>query len=54
MEWIKDYWFAVVVVLIVAMFLFGHKTKGDVHEQQNASDSVNKGRKGGGGGVCCH
>ena len=52
MEWIKDYWFAGVIVFVAAMFLFGHKTKGSAHDHQHEPDAGGKEHKSGGG--CCH
>lgn len=56
MEWIKDYWYVLVLGLVGAMFLFGHKTKKDtdmnVHDEpHHGSNTREKAHKSGHG--CC-
>lgn len=55
MEWIKDYWFIIILGLVAVMFFLGYRSKdkleGDVLEQPLTHDSE-KTHKGGHG--CCH
>ncbi len=52
MEWIKDYWYVILLGLIAAMFLFGRKTNVNAHDHQNDSNAGGKEHKDGSG--CCH
>ena len=51
MEWLKDYWFVLVVVLAAAMVFFGYKTKGGNYE--HAPDSAGEENRDNGRGCCC-
>ncbi len=57
MEWIKDYWYLILLGLVAAMFLFGHRTKKNtdvnIHEDhQHGPHTGEKAHKSGHG--CCH
>jgi hypothetical protein len=56
MEWIKDNWYLIILGLVAAMFLFGHKTnkgqKGDVNGHQD--ETQDSGKKHKGGHSCCN
>lgn len=54
MEWIKDYWYVVVLGLVAAMFLFGHKTKKSQGSAQDHHETHTEGDKKKGGHSCCH
>jgi hypothetical protein len=56
MEWINDYWYVLVLGLVGAMFLFGHRTKKGTDtivqdEQQQGSNTRERPHKSGHG--CC-
>jgi hypothetical protein len=56
MEWIKDYWYVIVIGLVAAMFLFGKRTgKGHSgaergHDHEGQADA----KSGKSGHGCCH
>lgn len=57
MEWIKDYWYIVVLGLVAAMFLFGHRTGRNTDtevqdDDQHGPHAGEKAHKSGHG--CCH
>ena len=56
MEWIKDYWYVLVLGLIGAMILFGFRTQdnkeGNIANHRDGSDADKKEHKS--GGSCCH
>lgn len=54
MEWIKDYWYVILLGLIAALFLFGHKTKSDQGSMQDHHEPHTEGAKKKGGHGCCH
>lgn len=56
MEWVKDYWYMILIGLVVAMYLFGNRRgKGEVgeeHSHDHAEHTKEKAGKSGHG--CCH
>ncbi len=56
MEWIKDYWYLIILGFAAAMFLFGHRSNksqdGHVHDPQHGTHSAGETHKSGHG--CCH
>ncbi|UCD35458.1 MAG: hypothetical protein JSU90_01100 [Nitrospiraceae bacterium] len=55
MEWIKDYWYVILLGLVATMFFFGHKTRGGQDESHAARhDEQTDGKSAKGGHSCCH
>jgi hypothetical protein len=52
MEWIKDYWYIIVLGLVASMFFFGHRTKG-IEEEKTQYDK-NESHANKNGHSCCH
>jgi hypothetical protein len=52
MEWIKDYWYIIIPVLLAAMFIFGHGKTGSQEEKLQDDQPENHSNKSGHG--CCH
>lgn len=56
MEWIKDYWYVIVIGLVAAMVLFGKRTGkghgGNEHGHDHEGQADTKSGKSGHG--CCH
>lgn len=52
MEWIKDYWYIIVLGLVAAMFFFGFRAKDirddELHEDKDDSHTHKSGHS------CCH
>ena len=51
MQWIKDYWYIIILGLVAAMFFFGHRTK-DIHEEKS-QDNKNESHTDKSGHSCC-
>jgi hypothetical protein len=55
MQWIANYWYVIVLGLVAAMFLFGHKTK---KEKEGKGDTQDEEKTGGktqtSDHSCCH
>jgi hypothetical protein len=56
MEWIKEYWYIILLGLFAAMFIFGHRSNrsegGKVDDHQHGAHTEGKANKG--SRSCCH